>query len=82
MVVEELQTDFLREHVVGGELYSQHLVSRTRLSDVLLNLAEQCLDILVAYVERQLQVVAHFLLPTLFVLRGEVQVLDGIPDSR
>ena len=77
MVVVELDVDLLRQHIVGTDLHAEHTVARTRLSYTFLYLAQQGLDILVADVNIQLEVVAHFLLRTRR-LGDETQVLDRV----
>ena len=78
MVIEELQVDLLAQHVVRGDLDTQHFVTTRSLCDTLVDLAEQHHHVLVRHVHLQLQVIADLTLTAVFLLRDEIEVLDRV----
>ena len=78
MVVEELETDLLAQHIVSRDLDSQHFVSGRSLCDTFLHLAQQHLDILVGQINLQFEIIAHFRLAAVLLLGDEAEVLDRI----
>lgn len=78
MVVEELQVDLLTQNVIRTYLYRQHLIAARSLCDTFVNLTEQHLHIFIRYIDLQFQVVAYLLLPAVFLLGNEVEVLNRI----
>ena len=78
MIVIQLQIYFGRKYIISSNLDSQHFVAGRSLGNSFFHLAQEHLDILIAYINSELKIVAYFLLFTALELVENAEVLDGI----